>query len=413
MQRGKASQAKGRKRAAEDPAEGEPVEKKVKAAAGEAKQKQPQQQKQQEKQQQQKPKPKGKKPDPEDEDLSGSDDSEDSDPGLTFEPRPAGQEDHEEEEEEKDEDEEEGNEGDDSESDKKTLENAEGAATNETVEVTFDISDFQSEDYGMVRALMRRYIDDDKWDLRGFADLIAEQAAVGSVVRADQGEGDRPALGFATVINLKQFESAPSIPQLKQYLLSKCSNPSDQTKLSTLLNHPQTGLLISERIINLAPELVPHLYRELMKDVDWAAKEADPASDRKHYQFQNLIVLARCFSLSAAPAGRIGAGGGGKKKKKAATKQKQAAAASSANLDPTALSYLRFEDDVFRKASTMSLAFGTKVGESATETERLTSARVLMVIPAAKFPKLIDSLDRLMQELADEEAAGDRSVQRS
>ena len=49
----------------------------------------------------------------------------------------------------------------------------------------------------------------------------------------------------------------------------------EHNHLMDLLGKKRTALLVSERVLNLPPQLVPPLYKNLLEDLRWTLKQPD------------------------------------------------------------------------------------------------------------------------------------------
>lgn len=74
------------------------------------------------------------------------------------------------------------------------------------VEVSFDFTDPQPDDYHSIRALLAHFVSPQDVDFndRELADMITTQMAVGTMVRSDQDSG---VYAFATVLSLQQHKA--------------------------------------------------------------------------------------------------------------------------------------------------------------------------------------------------------------
>jgi len=64
--------------------------------------------------------------------------------------------------------------------------------------------------------------------------------------------------------------------KLKEFLLLKGGQEKGITdKLRLLLGEQahNVGLLVSQRVVNLPPQLLPHLYDSLFNEVSWATED--------------------------------------------------------------------------------------------------------------------------------------------
>lgn len=62
---------------------------------------------------------------------------------------------------------------------------------------------------------------------------------------------------------------------LKEYLLKVCQEKDQVSSLRLLLGERahEVGLLVSQRAVNLPPQLLPPLYNALFDEVSWATED--------------------------------------------------------------------------------------------------------------------------------------------
>lgn len=65
------------------------------------------------------------------------------------------------------------------------------------------------------------------------------------------------------------------ITEIKEFLLNICHEKDNIGNLRSLLGEKaqDVGLLVSQRVVNLPPELLPHLYNALFDEVSWATED--------------------------------------------------------------------------------------------------------------------------------------------
>jgi len=64
--------------------------------------------------------------------------------------------------------------------------------------------------------------------------------------------------------------------KLKEFFLLKASQEkgvADQLRLLLGERAHNVGLLVSQRVVNLPPQLLPHLYDSLFNEVSWATED--------------------------------------------------------------------------------------------------------------------------------------------
>ncbi|KAH9994491.1 p21-C-terminal region-binding protein-domain-containing protein [Russula vinacea] len=126
------------------------------------------------------------------------------------------------------------------------------------------------------------------------SELILSQPLVGTTVKTDGRESDPYA--FLTVLNMHIHKDNPSIKAIAEYILSKSAcDPSLHNTLRTLLAHDapsHLGFIFSERLVNMPVEVVPHMYRMLADEIQWACDDGEP------YNFGHLLMISRTYALS-------------------------------------------------------------------------------------------------------------------
>ncbi|KAG9120886.1 Mss4p nuclear export [Ceratobasidium sp. 392] len=186
---------------------------------------------------------------------------------------------------------------------RKTSENSDENGEDEVkelVDVDFEFFDPAQIDYLAIKRLLNQLF---SWDSPSFhveklTELILSQPLLGSTVKTDGIESDPYAL--LSVININVHKDHPSITAIVDYLLDKVApNSAASSTLAALLS-PQalgsssghTGLIISERLINMPPQIMPPMYKMLGDEIQWATEENEP------YNFDNFIIVSRCFRFS-------------------------------------------------------------------------------------------------------------------
>ena len=91
------------------------------------------------------------------------------------------------------------------------------------------------------------------------------------------------------------LQDNPSIRAIAEYILSKSAgDPSLHDTLQTILGldaPSHLGFIFSERLVNMPVEVIPHMYRMLADEIQWACDDGEP------YHFGHLLVLSRTYTL--------------------------------------------------------------------------------------------------------------------
>ncbi|KAE8350684.1 protein bcp1 [Aspergillus coremiiformis] len=160
------------------------------------------------------------------------------------------------------------------------------------VNVDFEWFDPQPIDFHGLKILLRQLFESDAqlFDMSAVADMILAQPLLGSTVKVDGNESDPYA--FLTVLNLQEHKEKPVIKDLIAYLQRKASANSSLAPLAQLLSQtpvPPIGLILTERLINMPPEVVPPMYTMLMEEIAWAVQDKEP------YTFSHYLLLSKTY----------------------------------------------------------------------------------------------------------------------
>lgn len=162
------------------------------------------------------------------------------------------------------------------------------------VDVDFDYFDINPDvDFQACRNFLRQLLGEDsvKFDISALADLVLKDNHIGSTVKTDGKEGDP--FSLISVVNVNENLSKPCLQKLVSYLFERTSGLSELNAMlrQLLTSHSKfkTGLIVSERLINMPVETVPPLYKMLLQEIS----ESNDAS----YKFDYFLVLSRVYDL--------------------------------------------------------------------------------------------------------------------
>ncbi|KAL8784823.1 MAG: hypothetical protein Q9213_003727 [Squamulea squamosa] len=160
------------------------------------------------------------------------------------------------------------------------------------IKVDFEWFDPQQQDFEGFQMLLRQLFGTDAslFHLGAVADLILEQKLLGSTVKTDGNQGDPHSL--LTVLNLKQHKNRPVIKTLIGYLLDRASTSSSLSPLLSFLapnSGNEIGLILSERWVNIATEVVPPMYEMLLEEIEWAVNDKEP------YTFTHYLIWSKIY----------------------------------------------------------------------------------------------------------------------
>ncbi|KAL8218684.1 hypothetical protein R6Q57_022057 [Mikania cordata] len=202
------------------------------------------------------------------------------------------------------------------------------------VQADFAFFDPKPDDFHGVKVLLQTYLDSKKWDLSSFVDLILQQTTVGTVIKIEEDE-DNGVYGFISALNLHRYKDCKCMNEVKEFLLEMCqdNNIKDKLKLYFEERAAEVGLLVSQCVMNLPPQLLPPLYDGLFDEISWATEDEPTEELRKSFCFRYYIMISKVYKHK------------GNQRKKA----------SSSNEDDVI--YLKPEDEIFHNLSAWSFHF--------------------------------------------------------
>ncbi|KAK9353816.1 p21-C-terminal region-binding protein-domain-containing protein [Lipomyces doorenjongii] len=253
----------------------------------------------------------------------------------------------------------------------------------EIVNVDFDFFDPRPDiDFEAIRNLLRQLFDADNtmFDLSALADLILSQNTLGSTVKTDGVESDP--FAFLTVVNANLHRENQGIRQIIDYILSKTKlNGAFNKKLTELLAEGaknNTGIIFSERLINMPTEVVPPMYRLLSDEMQRAVDNGEK------YQFDYYVIISKSFTETQSKIDEEDERPK-KKKKKGDTKSSE-------------IFFFHAEDEVIQRKSEHFMTYRFSKEAQAADSRRtfqdygISPQGQLMLISSSNFKQIIDEM---------------------
>ncbi|KDO57864.1 hypothetical protein CISIN_1g023271mg [Citrus sinensis] len=209
------------------------------------------------------------------------------------------------------------------------------------VQADFVFFDPKPDDFHGVKILLQTYLDDTQWDLSGFVDLILAQTTVGTVVKMEGDDDDTP-FSIVTALNLGRYKDHKCIKELKEFLLKVCQEKDVIRDLRLLMGEQahDVGLLVSQRVVNLPPQLLPPLHDALFDEVSWATEDEPTAELRNSFRFKCYLLVSKIY-----------------KHKNANQKNNRNLIRRSGSDGGDGIVYIKPEDENFHKLSLWSFSF--------------------------------------------------------
>merc|ERR1719198_438182 len=148
----------------------------------------------------------------------------------------------------------------------------------------FDFRDPDEADFHAVKDLLRTpdtlSFVGDSLNFSELCDSVVGQGNIGTIIKSSAAGAeadDETSCGLLTVLNLRQFSQLSWPKTIERALLAKAARhatPQVSKDFKDLLGRKgkgaEVGLLISERFVNLPPNLIPPLHKALQEDIEWS-----------------------------------------------------------------------------------------------------------------------------------------------
>ncbi|KAG7264136.1 hypothetical protein CRUP_018678 [Coryphaenoides rupestris] len=185
---------------------------------------------------------------------------------------------------------------------------------NEEVIVDFEAHAIAHTDFDGIKKLLHQLFLKAHVNTSDLTDIIIQQNHVGSVLRQaevpDDSDGDDnpdEVFGFISMLNLTERKGVQCVEELKELIMSQCEKNSSGAvteQLEQILNDTakSVGLLLSERFINVPPQIALPLHRQLQEEMVEAQRTNKP-SGKCHYY---LMVSKTCKEVTKSIPARGG-----------------------------------------------------------------------------------------------------------
>ncbi|KAK9666307.1 hypothetical protein RND81_14G176100 [Saponaria officinalis] len=265
---------------------------------------------------------------------------------------------------------------DSSEDDTPEVSSSEEETDQEVIQADFAFFDPKPNNFHGVKTLLQSYLDDKQWDISSFVDLIIAQTTVGSVVRIEDDE-DEGLFAFLTALNLGRYKNHKCIAEIKDYLLKVCPEDGPTGNLKALLEDQaeHVGLIVSQRVTNLPPQLLPHLYDALFDEISWATEDEPTEDLRKSFRFKHFLLVSRIYKKIA-----------------------QSKKGSTSSTDEDVI-YVKAEDELFHQLCSWSFTFSLQTQPpAAQELKNYRMMGLVMAVKADKAPTFRKKLRSLIDD---------------
>ncbi|XP_005566778.3 BRCA2 and CDKN1A-interacting protein isoform X5 [Macaca fascicularis] len=296
--------------------------------------------------------------------------------GVPQPPDPLVQRDEEEEDEVEDEDE------DDDDSDEE--EDEEDDVIDEEVNIEFEAYSLSDNDYDGIKKLLQQLFLKAPVNTAELTDLLIQQNHIGSVIKqtdvsedSDDDVDEDEVFGFISLLNLTERKGTQCAEQIQELILSFCEKNCEKSmveQLDKFLNDTTkpVGLLLSERFINIPPQIALPMYQQLQKELAEAHRTNKPCGKCYFY-----LLISKTF----VEAGKNNS------KKKLSNKKK------------AALMFANAEEEFFYEKAILKFNYSVQEesdtclgGKWSFDDVPMTPLRTVMLIPGDKMNEIMDKL---------------------
>ncbi|XP_032169573.1 BRCA2 and CDKN1A-interacting protein [Mustela erminea] len=202
--------------------------------------------------------------------------------------------------EEEEEDEVEDEDEDDEDSDEEEDEDDE--SIHEEVNVEFEAYSISEKDYDGIKKLLQQLFLKAPVNTAELTDLLIQQNHIGSVIKqtdvSEDSDGDvdeEEIFGFISLLNLTERKGTQCAEQIKELILSSCEKSCGKGLVEQLDAHlndtsKPVGLLLSERFINVPPQIALPMHQQLQKELAEAHKTNKPCGKCYFY-----LLISKTF----------------------------------------------------------------------------------------------------------------------
>ncbi|XP_030630126.1 protein BCCIP homolog [Chanos chanos] len=193
-------------------------------------------------------------------------------------------------------------------------EESEDEAINQEVVVDFEAHTISDNDFGGIKKLLQQLFLKAKVNTSELTDIIIQQNHIGSVIKqaevpedSDSDDDLDEVFGFITLLNLTERKGVQCVEQIKELVLEQSEKTCPQNvteRLEKVLNDTvePVGLLLSERFINVPPQIALPLHKQLQEEMTEAQRTNKPCGKCRYI----LMISKTCMEASKnAPKGNL------------------------------------------------------------------------------------------------------------
>ncbi|XP_062435572.1 BRCA2 and CDKN1A-interacting protein isoform X2 [Rhea pennata] len=180
---------------------------------------------------------------------------------------------------------------------------AEDERLDEEVNIEFEAHSISDSDYNGIKKLLQQLFLKATVNIAELTDTLIQQNHIGSIIKQaeiqeDSGDDDDEdeVFGFISLLNLTERKDTQCAEQIKELILSRCEKNCEQCvveQLEKILNDntKPVGLLLSERFINVPPQIALPMHQQLQKELTNAQRKNKPCGKCHYY-----LLISKTFT---------------------------------------------------------------------------------------------------------------------
>ncbi|XP_034994521.1 BRCA2 and CDKN1A-interacting protein [Zootoca vivipara] len=257
---------------------------------------------------------------------------------------------------------------------------------NQEVNIEFEAHSISDNDKNGIKKLLQQLFLKAPVSTADLTDILIQQNHIGSVIKqaelleeSDDDDEDDPdeVFGFISLLNLTERKGTECAEQIKELVLSQCEKNCEQSmveQLDKLLSDTTkpVGFLLSERFINVPPQIALPMHQQLQKELIEAQKTNKPCGKCYFY-----LLISKTFT-----------------NKKSNVRKK-----GSSNHQKEELMFSNAEEEFFYEKSLLKFSYSVEEesdsclgGRWSFEDVPMKPLRTVMVIPADRMNGIMDKL---------------------
>uniref|UniRef100_A0A8P0TK05 BRCA2 and CDKN1A interacting protein n=1 Tax=Canis lupus familiaris TaxID=9615 RepID=A0A8P0TK05_CANLF len=181
-------------------------------------------------------------------------------------------------------------------------EDGDDESVDEEVNVEFEAYSISDKDHDGIKKLLQQLFLKAPVNTAELSDLSIQQNHIGSVIKqtdvsedSDDDVDEDEIFGFISLLNLTERKGTRCAEQIKEVILSSCEKNCGKSlveQLDTLLNDNSkpVGFLLSERFVNVPPQIALPMHQQLQKELAEAHKTNKPCGKCYFY-----LLISKTF----------------------------------------------------------------------------------------------------------------------